>query len=164
MHHPEDDAEAALNALRLIVRELRATASTTEYTLGISGAQLFVLRELAAEPNISIRRLSERTLTDPSSVSVVVARLAARKLVARRADPSDARKSVLSLTPEGRTLLARAPQPFQERLVRALRDLPRARLRRLGTDLHEIIRGAGVRPGVAPMFFDDGRSRRGRRA
>src|SRR5262245_16678972 len=86
-----DDAAHVLDSLRHIVRALRTSSHEVKRELGITGAQLFVLRELAAEPGISIRRLSERTLTDPSSVSVVAARLVERRFVARRRDRADAR-------------------------------------------------------------------------
>lgn len=164
MQSADDEAGAAaaqvLDSLRRIVRVLRASTHAVERDLGITGAQLFVLRELAAEPGVSIRRLSERTLTDPSSVSVVAARLVDLGLVARRLDPADARRSALSLTSRGKALLARAPEPFQVRLARALRDLPRARLRRLNEDLAAVVREAGVDSGAPPMFFDEEPQRR----
>jgi DNA-binding MarR family transcriptional regulator len=167
MDLPEGHGDAArvLDSLRRIVRGLRATAHAVERTHKISGAQLFVLRELSAEPGISIRRLSERTLTDPSSVSVVAARLVERGFVSRRRDPADARRSVLSLTARGEQTLARASEPFQARLSRALKSLPPARLRRLGDDLAMVVETVGAGGGTAPMFFDDeprrGRNRRG---
>jgi DNA-binding MarR family transcriptional regulator len=159
----DDDAARVLDSLRRIVRALRITAHTVERELGISGAQLFVLRELAEEPGISIRRLSERTLTDPSSVSVVAARLVERGFVARHQDPADARRGVLSLTPRGRRLLTRAREPFQARLVRALRSLHRRSLRRLNADLVVVVHRAGAAEGAAPMFFDEEPKRRIRR-
>ena len=55
-----DDASLVVDALRRIVHELRVTTHRAEDEVGLSGAQLFVLRELAAEPGISIRRLSQR--------------------------------------------------------------------------------------------------------
>jgi len=157
MQSPErhDDAASVLDSLRRIVRALRTTAHVVETSLGVSGAQLFVLRELAAEPDVSIRRLAERTLTDPSSVSVVVARVVERGLVTRRRDPVDGRRTVLSLTPRGAALLARAPEPFQSRLARAVRALPRAHVRRLRGDLEHVVRAVDVADGIAPMFFDE---------
>lgn len=156
----EEEVAKVLDSLRRVVRALRVTAHSVERELGISGAQLFVLRELAAEPGCSIRRLSERTLTDPSSVSVVAARLVTRGLVRRRRKASDARSSALWLTARGERLLVRARAPFQARLVVALRALPRQRLRRLAADLSAVIRSAGEGAGVAPMFFDDEPRRR----
>jgi DNA-binding MarR family transcriptional regulator len=150
-----DPAGSVLDSLRHIVRALRATSHAVERELGIGGAQLFVLRELKAEPGISIRRISERTLTDPSSASVVVGKLLERGLIVRKRDPSDGRKSVLSLTPRGQGLLNRAPEPFQARLVGALRALPAARLQRLDADLAAVVTAVGAERGAAPMFFDE---------
>jgi DNA-binding MarR family transcriptional regulator len=168
MHSPARDREAAqvLDSLRRLVRELRVGSHSVERELGIGGAQLFVLREIAAEPRCSIGRLAERTLTDQSSVSVVAARLVERGFVARERDARDARRSALTLTPLGDRLLARAGVPFQVRLVRALRTLPHARLSRLGNDLSFVVEAVGADTGEAPMFFDDEpkkrRPRRGR--
>src|SRR5690606_34248975 len=79
----DEEAASVLRSLRQLVHALRATSHAVEDDVGLTGAQLFVLRELAAEPGASIRRLSERTMTDPSSVSAVVARLTERGLVDR---------------------------------------------------------------------------------
>ncbi len=159
---PDRDAAQVLDSLRRLVRELRLTSHSVERELGISGAQLFVLRELARESGCSIRALSERTLTDPSSVSAVVSRLVDRGLVSRSRDPKDARRSELSLTARGVRVVSKAGEPFQVRLVRSLRSLPAARLRRLSADLAAVVESAGLARGTAPMFFDDEPKRRTR--
>src|SRR5690606_13889804 len=105
----EEEAGAVLQGLRLLVHGLRVTSHSVERDHGLSGAQLFVLRELSTEPGISVRSLSERTMTDPSSVSVVVARLVERGLVSRDQDQADRRCNVLCVTASGRRLLKRAP-------------------------------------------------------
>src|SRR5262245_26737869 len=105
-----DEAALVVDSLRRLVHGLRVAAQGVERDLRVSGAQLFVLRELAAEPSISIRRLSERTLTDPSSVSVVVARLVESGLVTRKRAAADARRTVLAVSKKGHALLARAPE------------------------------------------------------
>lgn len=157
-----DDAAKILDNLRQIVRALRVTAHSVERDHGISGAQLFVLRELSVEPGCSIRRVAERTLTDASSVSVVVSRLVERKLVLRRRDRNDARRSTLTLTAAGQRLLGRASTPFQARLASALCKLSRPRLRRLNADLTWVVQQAGASKGKAPMFFDESGSKAGR--
>ncbi len=143
------------DGLRWIVHGLRVTGHAVERDLGVSGAQLFVLRELAAEPGVSIRRLSERTLTDPSSVSVVVARLVERGLVDQKRDPRDARRSVLQLSSRGRALLKKAPEPYQARLIAALRTLPPQSLRHFRKALGQVLAALGVEAGAPPMFFDE---------
>lgn len=157
-----DEAAIVVDGLRRIVQGLRASAHLAERDLGVTGAQLFVLRELAAEPGVSIRRLSERTLTDPSSVSVVVARLVERGLVTRGRDALDARRSTLSVSRRGLALLSRAPEPYQVRLIAVLRRMPRARLRQLGRALSEIVGALEPTRGAAPLFFEGSPRPRGR--
>jgi DNA-binding MarR family transcriptional regulator len=124
-----------MDALRRIVRALRLSSTDLERTHGVSVAQLFVLEQLADGHARSIRQLADETLTDPSSVSVVVARLTERKLVSRRADASDGRRAQVALTAAGRTLLSRSPEPIQARLLTALRKLPARRVRELAATL-----------------------------
>ncbi|MSR22976.1 MAG: MarR family transcriptional regulator [Gemmatimonadetes bacterium] len=73
-----------VNAIRRILRSLRLSAVATHATVGISAAQLYVLRQLAENGDSStITALAERTLTDRSSVAVVVHRLVTRGLAQR---------------------------------------------------------------------------------
>ena len=149
----DEDAAAVLQRLRILVHKLRATAHSVERDLGLTGAQLFVLGELAAEPNVSVRRLAERTMTDPSSASVVVTRLLEKGLVARARDPADRRRSVLSLTSTGQAILERAPQPYQARLFAALQTLPRQQLRQLQQGLSALL--GPLDAGDVPLFFEE---------
>lgn len=169
------ETHAIVQALRQLVNGLRVTAHSVERELGLTGAQLFVLGEIAAEPNLSIRRVSERTLTDPSSASVVVARLLEKGLVARREDPADRRKSVLSVTSKGQKLLARAPEPYQHKVFAALEDMPERQRRQLHLGLVALLEAAPLDAAPlhradAPLFFEGApteeapRARRGTRA
>ena len=166
MHSPPpgDSAELALQELRRLVQGIRVTSHAVERSYGVTGAQLFVLRELSLEPNASIRRLSQRTLTDPSSVSVVVARLVARGLVKRTLDATDRRKSALTVTRLGERLLARAPEPYQGRLIAALRELKRADLRVLRRALSQLSDALEIEPSGAPLFFEDAKPASERRS
>src|SRR5690242_18734557 len=107
---PPPEATQVLEALRRIVRFLRVSSRASESKAGVSTAQLFVLSQLEASPAPSIRALAERTMTDPSSVSVVVAKLEELGLVSRGSDAKDRRRAELALTPRGRKALARAPE------------------------------------------------------
>src|SRR5688500_3244362 len=120
MPHPPDlapdptpshstDAEAArvMDALRRIVRALRVSTHASERDLGVSAAQLFVLRQLALAPRQSIGELATRTRTSQGSVSEVVSRLVAHGFVERHTAESDRRRAELSPTTEGRAVLDR---------------------------------------------------------
>jgi MarR family transcriptional regulator, lower aerobic nicotinate degradation pathway regulator len=162
-----NDVRVVMDSLRRIVRDLRLSARDAERSAGISGAQLFVLQTLAEEPAASLNDLAERTLTDQSSVSVVVKRLADRKLVARKPSAVDARRVELSLTAAGRRLLARCPEPTQARLLSALRRLSSSDLAKLTSGLSAVVEQMGIQNAAPRMFFDEEastRPRRGQRA
>ena len=147
----DDDVHLAMNALRRIVRALRVTAPEAEH--GVSVAQLFVLRLLAGEGPQSIRSLAQLTLTDPSSVSVVVRKLAERGLVSRTTSKADSRRAEVRLTPRGQALARRAPEAPQARLLEALALLPLRRLRLLAASLDELAGRMGA--GSPALFFED---------
>src|SRR6476469_8322187 len=98
-----------LDAVRRIVQTLHESSRQAEQQLGVSGAQLFVLQRLAESPGASLNELAARTHTHQSSVSAVVTKLVARRLVRRSKAANDARRLELSLTPAGHRLVIRAP-------------------------------------------------------
>ncbi|HLK37196.1 MAG TPA: MarR family transcriptional regulator [Polyangiaceae bacterium] len=155
----EDTVRGVMDALRRIVRDLRLSARGAERSAGMSAAQIYVLQSLGETPTASLRELSRRTLTDQSSVSVVVSRLVARKLVARKPSPDDARRVALSLTTAGRRALARCPEPTQVRLVAALERLSEPERSALGVGLTALVREMGLDAGRASMFFEEAPSR-----
>jgi len=144
-----------LRALRRLVRALRLADRAAEARLGLSAAQLFVLERLAEGPVGSMAELAGRTLTDASSVSVVVQRLADRGLVVRAASASDGRRTTLRLSASGRRLLVSAPRSPQAELLEALDSLgspERSQLERL---LERLVRAMGIDESTpAPMFFE----------
>ncbi len=149
-----ESIRAVMDGLRRIVRDLRLSAREAERGAGISGAQLFVLQTLSESSAQSLNDLADRTLTDQSSVSVVVKRLVERKLVTRKPSEEDGRRVELALTSAGRRLLARCPEPTQARLVQALKRLSADELSSLTAGVHALEREMGT-GGTARMFFDE---------
>jgi DNA-binding MarR family transcriptional regulator len=149
-----------LNGLRRITQALRLSSSVVQDTLGITGAQLFVLHQLAESPGASLRELAERTATDQSSVSVVVSRLVEAGHVARRISEADGRRTELTLTDSGRWTLERAPELAQTRLVAALRAMPASQLRIAANVLDRAARAIHPSSEPAEMFFEPATPRR----
>lgn len=154
-----DDARAAMDALRRLVRALRASTRAAERAHQVSAAQLFALRTVAAEPGLALGALAERTHTRQSTASEVVARLVDRGLVERRLDAADARRRTLHLTPAGRTVVRAARRTVPERLVEALGTLPAGERAALARGLERWVAAAGL-GGVEPTMFFEARAGR----
>jgi DNA-binding MarR family transcriptional regulator len=150
-----DDVRAVMDALRKIFRGLRLSARSAERSAGMSGAQLFVLQALAEESARSLNALAERTRTDQSSVSVVVARLVDKKLVVRKASAADGRRVELQLTQAGKRVLSRVPQATQSRLVAALSRLDHEERASLRAGLEALVRETGLESEKAQLLFSD---------
>lgn len=159
LHNHHSDTRLVLDSFRRIVRALRLFDREAEKRLGLSGAQVFVLEKLKDGGAISVNELAARTHTDQSSVSVVIRKLVARKLVDRSTGSSDARCVELSLSPKGRRLLPSAPPAAQGRLISALAAIPKSRRRLLGRLLLELIQKTGIDHQPPTLFFEDHRPR-----
>jgi DNA-binding MarR family transcriptional regulator len=149
------DTSAILDDLRRIVRVLRESSREAERVLGVSGAQLFVLRSLASAPALSLNALAARTRTHQSSVSVVVKRLADRGLVSRTVSARDARQLQLSLTARGAKLLQRAPLAAQDELIRGVEQLPETQRRKLAGALRALVQTMHLDGEPPEMFFEE---------
>jgi len=155
------DVRGVLDAIRRIIQALRTSSRDAERRVGLSSAQLFALQQLATMSGASINDLAARTFTHQSSVSVVVQRLVARKLVAKGTSSADRRRVRLTVTDQGRTLLRRSPEAMQERLIAGIAALPAADRRALATMLAAIADTIAVRGAAPPMLFEDGRNGKG---
>jgi DNA-binding MarR family transcriptional regulator len=100
--------------------------------LGIEVKELFLLAELDAHPHPAA--LAEALLIPKPSVTVYVKRLEAANFVKREIDGDDLRRHKLSLTPEGRKIMAAGlallVEAFGQRLAR-LTTAQQAELRSL---------------------------------
>jgi DNA-binding MarR family transcriptional regulator len=143
-----------MNGLRQIVRALRQADAASRSHGGIGSAQLFVLRQLGNKASLSFGDLRRATLTSQSSVSEVAARLELKGLVRRSKAGGDNRRVELALTGAGEELLETSPQPFQERLVLALRRLPPDDQQALAKGMSAWLREAGISAAPPTMFFE----------
>jgi DNA-binding MarR family transcriptional regulator len=154
------DSQRILDSIRRLVRMLRVSDRQAQVELGVSGAQLFVLCELGRTPSLSLNDLAARTLTDQSSVSVVVTRLVDAGLITRDRDLRDARRLVLNLTRSGRALLQKAPPVAQERLLKVFERLAGEERKQFADTFEKIVEQIGGDEGPAPMLFEDDASSR----
>ena len=147
------DAARAMDALRRIVHALHSANARTESSLQVSAAQLFVLRQIDAEPGISMSGLAERTRSAQSSVSEVVARLVSEGLVERARSRADARRAELRVTQKGRKVAESSRETVQERLVAAYGQLAPADRATLASLMEQWLAEAKLDTAPARFFF-----------
>jgi DNA-binding MarR family transcriptional regulator len=144
------------NAVRRILRELRLSAMATQSSLGVSSAQLFVLKHLAElGTSASITELAAETLTDRSSVAAVVDRLVERGLVMRSQSVTDRRRASIQLTETGAKMAAGASPSPMDLLLAALARLQDGELRALADSLTRLVSAMGLEATPAEMLFED---------
>ena len=148
------DAARTMDSLRRVVHAIRIATRASERTFGLSTAQLFVLRQLAAKPGQSLSDLATRTRTTQSSISEVVARLVRNGLVSRAPSSIDRRRAVLSLTAAGETVLANAPETIQERLLRGFESLDEETRRALADNFESWLRASGLDDVAPALLFE----------
>jgi DNA-binding MarR family transcriptional regulator len=151
------DSQRILDAIRRLVRLLRLSDRAAQNDLGLSSAQLFVLHEVSNTPEISLKELAERTRTDQSSVSVVVARLCDAGLLARERAADDARRLVITPTRAGRAAMKKAPRVAQQELIEIIEQLPAAERKRFAATFAAIVDRLDGDRKPAPMFFEEGK-------
>jgi DNA-binding MarR family transcriptional regulator len=127
-----------VDSIRAIAQELRAAGRPADDELGITAAQVDVLRAIAAGSPCSINDIAERTFTHQSTVSSIVARLAQAGLISRAPSRDDGRRQAITLTQAGKRGLRQAPVSSEERLLAALRGMSRDELRRLASFLGKL--------------------------
>ena len=147
-------ATRTMDGLRRIVHALRVATRASQRTIGLSSAQLFVLRQLDAAPDQSLTDLAQRTRTTPSSVSEVVSRLVRLGLVARAESEQDRRRAVLTLTPSGTALVANTGETVQDRLLAGFAKLDTASQRQLAESLEAWLTASALEGTAAPFFFE----------
>lgn len=157
------DSAAALVALRRIIRFLRLADREAEAAYGLTAAQLFVLHSLADAPVGSMAELAERTLTDQSSVSIVVSRLEAKKLITRKASPEDRRRVQLKLTTAGKKIVATGPALPQPKMIQAIDAMPAAKRNEIVRALEHLAKAMGASDVEPLMLFEDPEPKRPRR-
>lgn len=159
-HYSDDpgtiaDLTMVMDSLRALVRALRISTRAVEKEIGISGAQLFVLQQLADAPARSVNELADRTSTHQSSVSTVVSRLVDRGFVKRAPSADDARRMEISITERGRQVMANAPRTAQMRMLDVLHRMSPEQRHALAQALEKLVRDAGFAGEPVPMFFEE---------
>jgi len=112
-----------LVALRRIIRAIDIHSRRLSKEFGLTGPQLLLLNEIDAAGQMLVGTLAKKAHLSQATVTTVIDRLEARKLVTRRRDADDKRRVWVTLTPEGVEILLAEPKLLQDTFLDNLRAL-----------------------------------------
>lgn len=128
-----------LKQFRIIFKSVNRHFHEIEKAVGIGGAALWALAEVAESDNITVSKLATAMSIHQSTASNLVDKLVSDNYLNRVKDTVDRRVVRLSLTAHGQQVLQRAPLPHKGILPDALMRLNTASLQMLNKHLNELI-------------------------
>jgi len=134
---------AILQKLRIVIRSAQQHSAWIEKQCGVPGAQLWLLQELHDHGALRVGDLARKLAIHQTTTSNLIDALLKRHLVSKARDPLDQRAVLVSLTPAGQQILARAPRPARGLLPTALRQLDADQLAQLDHGLQALLDSIG---------------------
>ena len=108
-----------MQSLRRIFKAIQVYFQEISKKFGITGPQLWALKTISAQGSLSLGELSKKMYLHPSTISGVVDRLEKKGFVIRDRGREDRRVVTVRLTPQGKKIVAKAPNPIQGFIPRA---------------------------------------------
>jgi DNA-binding MarR family transcriptional regulator len=113
-----------MRALWALDHAVQSASKRMEARLGVTSPQRLVVRIVGRFPGISAGEVAEILHVHPSTLTGVLKRLEARRVLSRRPDPRDGRRALLWLTARGREIDALRTGTVEAAVKQVLRDLP----------------------------------------
>ena len=138
---------AFMQVLWALVHRLDKASKRMGRHLGVTGPQRLALRIVGLFPGASAGDVAAILHVHPSTLTGVLQRLAAQKLVTRHHDPADRRRAVLRLTAKGRKVNGAGAGTVEAAVARAL----------AGANSREVTAGIRLLTRLADRLDDTGR-------
>lgn len=106
------------------MREIDLNSKKLSKEFGLTGPQLLIMHAIAEAASLTPGELARAVSLSQATVTSVLDRLEARHYLQRIRSTTDKRKVLVSLSEEGREVLARAPSLLQAEFVDAFQNLP----------------------------------------
>ena len=121
------DLDPVLQFMRLmwsVDHGLHKVSKRMAASIGLTGPQRLAIRIIGRAPGMAAGELAELMHLDPSTVTGILRRLEEGRMITRRADPADARRTRLTLTPRGRDIDRRSAGTVEAVVRRTLASIP----------------------------------------
>jgi DNA-binding MarR family transcriptional regulator len=143
-----------MQSLRRIFKAIQDYSHEVSDKFGITGPQLWVLKTIFQNENLSLSDLSKRMYLHPSTITGLMDRLEKKGYVARNRDQVDRRVISVQLTPKGKSLIRKAPNPVQGKMIYGLRNLNREELDSIYHSFQKLVEIMESQNVKVTFFFD----------
>lgn len=122
METTSESATRGARELRVVLSRLRRRLKETSDPRDLTASQTSVLSRLSKDGAATASELAAAERVRPQSMAAILAALDERGLIARRPDPGDGRRQLVSLSDAGRELVEDKRRAGEEWLARALQE------------------------------------------
>jgi len=143
-----------MQSLRRIFKAIQDYFQEISKKYGITGPQLWALKTVAANGSLSLGELSKKMYLHPSTISGVVDRLEKKGFVVRDRGQEDRRVVKVQLTPQGKKIVAKAPNPIQGKMIYGLNRLKKRELTSIYDAVKELVEIVEAQNVKVTFFFD----------
>ncbi len=125
---PRSDVAHIVQTIHKIFQDVDAFSKYAFRAFGVSGPQIWALRTLSRRNSLTMGDLAEAMHLHISTVSGIVDRMEKAGYAMRERDTEDRRVVHLRLTPRGRAILPRLPEPPRSRVLKGVQRLSKPEL------------------------------------
>jgi DNA-binding MarR family transcriptional regulator len=143
-----------MQSLRRIFKAIQDYSYAVSNQFGITGPQLWVLKTISQNEILNLSELGKRMCHHPSTMTGLIDRLEKKGYVERDRGREDRRIVKLSLTPKGKELVRRAPNPIQGKMIYGLRKLRKGELHSIYRSVQKLVEVMEAQDAKATFFFD----------
>jgi len=141
--------------LRRVFKAIQLYSEQVQKEFGVTGPQLWALRIIYDEGQLSMGTLSEKMYLHMSTVSGIIDRLEKKRYVERNRDREDRRVIRISLTQGGKQIVQKAPEAAQGRLLHGLESLSKQQVLTIHSSFEKVVKLMEIRDVEATFFFGE---------
>ena len=112
-----------ISSFRTIYAVAKSRFRDTEKATGLSGSQLLILQQVSANPGIGVSDLANVLMIHVSTCSLLVDKVVAKGLIAKKRCGVDTRKVGLLLTEGAQAILTRSPKSTEGLIAKTVKKL-----------------------------------------
>jgi len=143
-----------MQSLRRIFKAIQDYYYEVFDKFGITGPQLWTLKTISKNESLPLGELSKKMYLHPSTITGVVDRLEKKGYVLRNRSEGDRRIVNVQLTPEGKRLVGRAPNPIQGKMIYGLKKLKKEELNSVYDSVKKLVKIMEAQDVKVTFFFN----------